>query len=118
VLRTSRFFPERDDNPDLRTEFDPANAQANELLYRRADIEDMVSAHLCAIERAPALGFGATSCRPRRHSRARTCPSSAATRRAVVERLFPECAALYAARGWKLFGRLDRVYVNERARSI
>jgi UDP-glucose 4-epimerase len=34
----------------------------------------------------------------------------------VVERLFPECRALYAARGWKLFQHLDRVYVNERAR--
>jgi len=116
VLRTSRFFPERDDNPDLRTEFDPANAQANELLYRRADIEDMVSAHLCAIERAPALGFG-------RYIVSATTPFSRADlpelgrdARAVVERLFPECAALYAARGWKLFQQLDRVYVNERAR--
>ena len=35
----------------------------------------------------------------------------------VVERLFPECSALYAAKGWRLFPRLDRVYVNERARS-
>ena len=36
---------------------------------------------------------------------------------AVVERLFPGAAALYAARGWQMFPSLDRVYVNERARA-
>ena len=33
------------------------NVQANELLYRRADIADVVDAHLRAVERAPSLGF-------------------------------------------------------------
>ena len=35
---------------------------------------------------------------------------------AVVGRLFPGYAALFAARSWKMFPRIDRVYVNERAR--
>jgi UDP-glucose 4-epimerase len=35
----------------------------------------------------------------------------------VVKRLFPESAALYAARGWKLFPTVSRVYVNQLARS-
>jgi UDP-glucose 4-epimerase len=35
---------------------------------------------------------------------------------AVVLRQFPECAELYAARGWTLFPTIDRVYVNELAR--
>ena len=34
------------------------NIKVNELLYRRVDIEDVVSAHLLALERAPAIGFG------------------------------------------------------------
>jgi UDP-glucose 4-epimerase len=29
--------------------------------------------------------------------------------------LFPECAEVFAARGWRLFPSIDRVYVNERA---
>jgi UDP-glucose 4-epimerase len=34
----------------------------------------------------------------------------------VVKRLFPDCEALYAARGWSLFPEIDRVYINARAR--
>jgi UDP-glucose 4-epimerase len=58
VLRTSRFFPEGDDNDDVRTAYEDTNAKVNELLYRRLDIEDLVSAHRLALERAPEIGFG------------------------------------------------------------
>lgn len=116
VLRTSRFFPEADDSIDMRSGYVTANAQANELLYRRVDIEDAVDAHLLAVERAPAIGFG-------RYIISATTPFSpddlAELRRdapAVVQRLFPDAAGLYAARGWRMFPQLDRVYVNARAR--
>ena len=52
VLRTSRFFPEADDNPAIASAYPLANVQANELLYRRVDIEDVVSAHLLAARKA------------------------------------------------------------------
>src|SRR6266850_2932142 len=58
VLRTSRFFPEDDDNAGLRQAFAGANLKANEFLYRRADIEDIVSAHMLALQKAPGIGFG------------------------------------------------------------
>jgi nucleoside-diphosphate-sugar epimerase len=58
VLRTSRFFPEEDDVPEKRASFEDANLKANEFLYRRVDIEDVVSAHLLAMDKAPELGFG------------------------------------------------------------
>ncbi|MBY4610355.1 NAD(P)-dependent oxidoreductase [Rhizobium sp. 9T] len=116
ILRTSRFFPESDDDPDIRNAYSPANAQANELLHRRVDIADVVGAHLLALERARPLGFG-------RYIISATTPFSpddlAEIRRdapAVVERLFPGARRLYAERGWKMFPALDRVYVNERAR--
>src|SRR5437879_5149718 len=57
VLRTSRFFPEEDDNPEVREALSDQNVKANEYLYRRVDIEDVVSAHLLAAERAADLGF-------------------------------------------------------------
>src|SRR3954469_19506364 len=58
VLRTSRFFPEQDDVPEKRDAFDGDNLKVNELLYRRVDIDDVVSAHLGALEVAGRLGFG------------------------------------------------------------
>src|SRR3954468_16634055 len=45
ILRTSRFFPEGDDRDDVRTAYADANVKVNELLYRRVDLEDVVSAH-------------------------------------------------------------------------
>ncbi|CAN7547800.1 NAD(P)-dependent oxidoreductase [Rhizobium sp. LjRoot30] len=112
VLRTSRFFPEADDDAEARQLHTPENAQANELLHRRADIADIVDAHLLAIDRAAAIGFGRyIISAPSPFSRADLMQlrSDAA---AVVERHFPESAALFAARGWRLPQALDRVYVS------
>lgn len=115
VLRTSRFFPEDDDNAGVRAEYDSLNMQANELLYRRADIDDVVEAHLLAVARAPGLGFGryivsATSPFTRRDVAALRADAAA-----VVRQRFPGVDALYAARGWKLLPSLDRVYDSARA---
>ena len=110
VLRTSRFFPEDDDNATVRSEYGTANMQANELLYRRADIEDIVEAHLLAVERAPELRFGryiVSSTTPFVRS---DTPALRADAAAVVRRLFPDVDALYAGQGWKLLPSLDRVY--------
>jgi len=115
VLRTSRFFPEDDDDAATRSRYTTANSQANELLYRRADIADIVDAHMLAVSKARANGF-------RRYIISATTPFTrehlAALREdapAVVHRLFPDCRALYAARGWSLFPEIDRVYVNDLA---
>jgi UDP-glucose 4-epimerase len=35
----------------------------------------------------------------------------------AVRRIFPECGPLYAARGWKFFPQVDRLHVNDRART-
>ena len=115
VLRTSRFFPEDDDDASTRTHYETANSQANELLYRRVDIEDVVSAHLLAEERARSIGF-------RRYIISATTPFGrsdlpALRRNAadVVRRLFPDSEALYMSRGWTMFPSIDRVYVNDLA---
>jgi UDP-glucose 4-epimerase len=117
VLRTARFFPEEDDDPRARSEYRTANLQVNELLYRRVDLEDVVSAVLLALERASDIGF-------RQYIISASTPFTSGDRDAlaqdapaVVRRLFPECEALYEARRWKLMPRIDRVYVNQRARA-
>jgi UDP-glucose 4-epimerase len=116
VLRTSRFFPEEDDNPVVRAAYADDNLKVNELLYRRVDLEDVVSAHLLAMQHAPAIGFG-------RYIVSATTPfvpADLAELRVdapgVVRRHVPEFEAEYARRGWTMLPSIDRVYVNERAR--
>ena len=116
VLRTSRFFPEVDDDRAIREAYDDSNVKANEYLYRRVDLQDVVDAHMLALEKAPSIGFG-------RYIISATTPFQpedlADLRKnapQVVERRVPEYAVEYARLGWKMFPSIERVYVNERAR--
>lgn len=116
VLRTSRFFPEEDDMGHTMVEFEDANIKANEYLYRRVDIADVVSAHVCALERAGQIGFGkliVTATTPFKES---DCEMLLQDAPAVVARDFPDCAEIYARKGWTMFQEIGRVYVNDQAR--
>jgi UDP-glucose 4-epimerase len=117
VLRTSRFFPEDDDSADIRRHYQTDNAQLNELLYRRVDIEDAVSAVTRALERAADIGFSRYIISATTPFTSDDLPQLGHDAPAVVRRLFPESEALYAARHWKLFPQIDRVYANDRARA-
>jgi UDP-glucose 4-epimerase len=115
VLRTSRFFPETDDDIAISQNYGQDNVQANEMLYRRVDLEDVVSAHMLAIQRAPEIGFG-------RYIISATTPFTKNDLKdlrskpyEVVHRLFRSFEVVYSARRWKLFPSIDRVYVNTRA---
>jgi nucleoside-diphosphate-sugar epimerase len=117
ILRTSRFFPEVDDDLEIRAAFAPGNVKLNEFLYRRADIEDVVSAHLAGAERAGEVGPGpyivsATTPfgRDDLADLARDAPS-------VVARAAPASQAVYARLGWRMFPQIGRVYVNAAARA-
>lgn len=116
VLRTSRFFPEDDDSKALREAFDQDNLKTNEYLYRRVDIEDVVSAHFLAAECAPAIGF-------RKYIISATSPflpddlvALRTDAAAVVRKYVSDYEAEYVRRGWTMTPSIDRVYVNERAR--
>jgi UDP-glucose 4-epimerase len=116
VLRTSRFFPDEDDDAQARREYADANIKANEFLFRRVDIDDVVDAHLLAIENARRISFGRfiiSATTPFRPTDARELRSDAA---AVVERYVPQYRAVYERLGWRMFAALDRVYVNAKAR--
>jgi nucleoside-diphosphate-sugar epimerase len=117
VLRTSRFFPEGDDNDEVRGGYADANVKANEYLYRRVDIADAAAAHLLAMDRAAQIGFG-------KYIVSATTPFTRADLAelrddapAVVRRLFPDYEAEYGRRGWRMFPSIGRVYVNARARA-
>jgi nucleoside-diphosphate-sugar epimerase len=117
ILRTSRFFPEPDDDEERRSTYDELNLKVNELLNRRVDLEDVVGAHLLALHRAPMLGFG-------RYIISATTPLTRDDLMAirtdlpsVVRRLFPDFEDLFSVRGWRMFPAIERVYDNERART-
>jgi nucleoside-diphosphate-sugar epimerase len=117
ILRTSRFFPEEDDNRLVRQAYADDNIKANEYLFRRVDLEDVVSAHLLAATHAPAIGF-------RRYIISATTPFSPddlpelrADAPHAARRRVPDYEVEYARRGWKMVPNIDRVYVNERARN-
>jgi UDP-glucose 4-epimerase len=116
ILRTSRFFPEQDDRDEVRAAYPDANLKVNELLYRRVDLQDAVDAHRLALDRAPEIGFD-------RYIISATTPFSRADAPAlqedapaVVRRSLPHYEELYAARGWRMFPRIERVYDNAHAR--
>jgi UDP-glucose 4-epimerase len=117
ILRTSRFFPEPDDRKETRESYDDANVKINEFLYRRAEIEDVVNAHLLALEKVHAIGFGryiVSATTPFTRDDLQELRTNAA---AVVTRRVPRYGDVYVRRGWSMFPGIDRVYVNERARS-
>jgi UDP-glucose 4-epimerase len=116
ILRTSRFFPEEDDQKERREAYADGNLKANEFLHRRVEIEDVVSAHFLALKAAAPIGFG-------RYIISATTPFTqedlAGLRinaAAIVKRKFPDYEDEYARRSWKMFPSIERVYVNERAR--
>jgi UDP-glucose 4-epimerase len=107
VLRTGRFFPEEDDTHRVLS---GENLKANEFLHRRLTVEDAAEAHVVALDRAPAIGFGTfvlSAPTPFARSDAAALQRDAAS---VVARYFADAPALYAARGWRLPERIGRVY--------
>ena len=117
VLRTSRFFPEQDDDEQARTRYADANLKVNELLYRR-------DRPVRRRRRAPGrTGAGAGdrlrpvrrecdhAVRARRPGRA--APRRSGRRRAAVPATIPRSIRARVA----MLPGIDRVYVNDRARA-
>jgi nucleoside-diphosphate-sugar epimerase len=118
VLRTSRFFPEADDDDHVRDGYEDANVKTNEFLYRRVDLEDVVGSHEAALERAGKIRFGTfvvSATTPFRHADVAELRNDAP---AVLALRVPEYAGVYAARGWRMFPSIDRVYDNRQAREL
>ncbi len=118
VLRTSRFFPEADDDEGKRNAFGADNLKVNELFFRRADIADMVSAHLMAIHKAREIGFDRfiiTATTPFQRSDTKDLGLDA---RAVLKRCVPGYVAEYDRRNWQMFEKISRVYDNSHARNV
>ncbi len=117
VLRTSRFFPEEDDDKEARQAYSDDNAKVNECLHRRVEIEDVVSAHLLAARHAPAIGFRKYVISATTPFLPDDLPALRIDAPRVVRQRVPQYQAEYDRRGWKMFPSIGRVYVNDRARN-
>lgn len=118
VLRTSRFFPEEDDVEEQRSQWaDDDNLKVNELTYRRADIADIVDAHVCAIKARETVKWGkyiisapppfsnSSAMRQRLYTNASD----------VVKEIYPQYAEVFEKKQWKFMESLDRVYDSSKA---
>jgi UDP-glucose 4-epimerase len=112
VLSMARFFHEEDDSDHVRSQFSAENAKVNELLYRRVDLSDAVTACQLAGDCAQRIGFGRYIIRATTPFTTSDLPELRVDAPSVVRRHHPDYEDLYAARGWRMFPGLDRVYVN------
>ena len=117
VLRTSRFFPEADDDEDRRAAVGDENLKVLELCYRRADVADVVSACVCAARRAPEIGWGkyivsAPPPFPRDEAVLERLDRDAG---AVIREIVPACERVFEEKGWRFLDRMDRVYDSGKA---
>jgi len=113
TLRTGRFFPEDDDTHAVPS---GPNLKANEFLNRRLTVGDAALAHLAALERiAGCETFVLSAPPPFTRDEAVELAVDAP---AVIRRHFPQAEALYAARGWVLPQRIERVYDPAKAQAL
>ncbi|CAI7665124.1 unnamed protein product [Penicillium pancosmium] len=117
VLRTSRFFPEEDDDEDRRAAMSDENLKVLELAYRRVDIEDIVGATVCAMARARGIRWGKyiISAPPPFSHDVKTLDALSRSPAEVVSKVSPDVDSVFKGKGWKHLGRIDRVYDSSKA---
>lgn len=117
VLRTSRFFPEGDDDEDRRLSMADENLKVLELAYRRVDIEDAVRACVCGMEKAREVKWGRyiISAPPPFDNNEETLRELDADAAAVLKKVVPGIDDIFKAKGWKYLPRIDRVYDSGKA---
>ncbi|RLL96087.1 hypothetical protein CFD26_103760 [Aspergillus turcosus] len=117
VLRTSRFFPEEDDDEGRRAAMDDGNLKVLELAYRRCDIEDIVRAAVCAMQKARDIRWGKyiISAPPLFKNEANTLDRLSRNPAEVFNEMCPRLGAVFEKKGWKHLPRIDRVYDSSKA---
>ncbi|KAK3187220.1 hypothetical protein K4F52_004124 [Lecanicillium sp. MT-2017a] len=117
VLRLSRFFPEEDDEEDRRNAVNKDNLKVLELSHRRCDIEDIVSAIVCAMRKAKEVRWAKyiISAPPPFPNDTATLCALENDPRSVFESVVPDIKTIFATKGWGYLSRIDRVYDSTKA---
>lgn len=112
VLKVSRFFPEMDD--DANQDIPDENLKVCELLYRRIDIADVVTAHVAALRKAKEVTwakFIISAPTPFQ----KDCMTEDPIR--ILKRIRPQHAEILQRLKWKM-PHVDRVYDSSKAAEI
>ena len=117
ILRTSRFFPEPDDDPAKRAAMPTSAAQLCELAFRRLDVADAAAAHLLAVAKASELGFGKFILSAPTPFLPEDCAGLRSDAPKVLESRLPGTSAALAAMGWSFYPSIDRVYDSSAAQT-
>ncbi|KAL6693379.1 NAD-dependent epimerase/dehydratase family protein [Trichoderma pleuroticola] len=117
VLRVSRFFPEEDDDEDRRNAMSDDNLKVLEMAYRRCDIKDIVSATMCAMEKARQIGWSKyiISAPPPFSNDPETLVALERNPGEVFDKVVPAAGAVFREKGWSHLDRMDRVYDSGKA---
>ncbi|KAK5991984.1 UDP-glucose 4-epimerase [Cladobotryum mycophilum] len=117
ILRTSRFFSEEDDNEDRRNAIGDENLKVLEMSYRRVDMEDIVSAALCAMNKAREIKFDKFIISAPTPFLELPSVLAALDRNpaAVLAKYVPAVPTVFGGKGWKHLARIDRVYDSSKA---
>ncbi|KAH7320688.1 putative oxidoreductase [Stachybotrys elegans] len=117
VLRSSRFFPEEDDDDERRMAMNEENLKILEMAYRRCDLEDIVSATICAMAKARDIRWGRyiISAPPPFENDPDTLAMLDQNPAEVFGRVVPGIDAVLQTKGWKHLKRIDRVYDSSKA---
>lgn len=116
ALRTSRFFPEEDDDRVKRELYSDQNIKTLEYLYRRVELADVVEAHLKAAEQVKSLTFAPYIISATSPFLEEDLAALNTDARPVIEKRVPELASKFKQLGWSVFPQIERVYVNAAAR--
>jgi hypothetical protein len=111
------FFSEEDDVDERRLGYNDHNLKVNELTYRRIDIADLVSAQICAMNKAPELRWGKyiISAPPPFSKDAYTLRQLDYNAKEAIKQVVPWYEQVYAKQGWIFLDRIDRVYDPSKA---
>ncbi|KAL6864603.1 NAD(P)-binding protein [Trichoderma novae-zelandiae] len=117
VLRVSRFFPEQDDDEDRRNAMSDENLKVLEMAYRRCDMADIVSATVCAMNKARQIGWAKyiISAPPPFSNDVETLAALDRNPEEVFDQAVPAAASVFRERRWRHLDRVDRVYDSHKA---
>jgi UDP-glucose 4-epimerase len=122
ILRTSRFFPEDDNEPSPldHDNISEVNRKVNEFLFRRVSLADVVDAHILAMNQAENIKFDIFLISANSPFQTSDCEmlSEEGGVEKVMDRVEPQWRSAYEKLGFKLPKAADRVYSCEKAMKL
>lgn len=113
VLRPSRFFPDTD--VDALAGLDTRNIKANEFLYRRVDVRDLVEAFVLATTQVAGIGYRVFLISSKTPLVSLDPTALLEEAENAIAQQFPTAPSAYEHKGWRLPKSIEWIYDSTRA---